>query len=141
MTKDYRPREGTLIVKVITKLQAEGGALDSNTIAAAFGAEPTSVAAQLKPAVLGGLLARQRQAYKTRGYEWSLTDKGKAFDVQTLTQGEVDNKPLDICIWGDGDVIVSGHRTTENDEAIFSPAQIRQLVLRLATPTVSLPGV
>jgi hypothetical protein len=127
MSDAYTPREGTLPALVIAHLESQeaGYQVDNAYIVENLGGNKSSVATQLKKALVAGLLVAEKSG---KGWVYSLPE------APAPTNGK-----LDIVTYADGDVGVSGMAITE-DGAVFTREQLVQLLTHVTTPHVQMPG-
>lgn len=135
MNRPYAPRTGSLVERVIEQLTITGGSLNAAEISEQFDFNISAVASTLAKAVHGGLLQRHAEG---RAHSWSLPNSHAtpAAAVAPRKAAAARADALEITIWHDGDVIVYGLTLNDDGSITLTPAQIRQLVERVALPLV-----
>lgn len=137
-TTAYKPRKGSLPHSVHQRLlqDGEGAQMSVPEIVATFGGTEHSVIAQLRAAVNNRLLdftkvmpedaapgARPVRFYHLAG---------------PTPEAERTDGPLDMARYSDGDVCVQGMAVREDGTAIFTHAQLQQLVQFATQPHIVL---
>jgi hypothetical protein len=133
---NYQPRQGSLGARVIEHLRIHGGRIKPAEITLIFSAK--NIANNLAGAIEHGALIRHGNAASTA---YGLPPDEAAQVASVAEPDDAQDKPdqpLEIVMYGDGDVAVKGHAVSEHDAdtAVFSSAQLAFLVRRLTQPFV-----
>lgn len=132
----YEPRPGSLADKVIQHLRQHGGVMYPQQICKLWGCKSGNIAHNLAHAINHGLIVREGFArgsiYRLGGQEADPAWAPSAADA------EPKEPPLQVVIYGDGEVAVKGHAigTDDDETAVFTQDQIAFLVSRVARPLV-----
>lgn len=136
------PQPGSVADVVIKHLTQHGGTVTAATVSKLTGCTLSNVATLLRPATRAEWLVSQRATGTDgRKYVWSLGPRanGAAADTDASDAAIAPADALGIVTYEDGDVVVSGYREVEGGGgAIFSRAQMRQLVLRVTKPHIDI---
>lgn len=134
---DYTPRPGSLADLVISHLRKHPGTvLYPAQITKLFNCKSGNIAHNLHSALKNGVLVREGFA---RGVLYRLVGENDAAWVQQPgAQAEPQEPPLQVVIYGDGDVAVKGHAVSDHDAetSVFTLEQVAYLVSKVARPLV-----
>lgn len=151
----YKPRAGSLADRVINHLKTTGGEISSIDLSKRFKTATNNTNALLKDALSSGTLVKRKDEtghvwYGLGAAQWlqeppPLLDairnrKASAAAPAGAPAPADDTDPLTMARWSDGDLVITGHATTEEGAVVLTREQVKQLLL-FVLPHYDLPGV
>lgn len=158
----YTPRAGSLADRVINHLKKHGGEIRSADIIKLFKTSSNNIHALLQAPLGNGTLVKRKDddghvwyglgSGSTAGLKAAVGRKAKtkatapadapADPLTTDDEPAADapTDPLTMSRWSDGDLVITGHQTTDEGAVVLTRKQVEQLLL-FVLPHYVLPGM